>query len=161
LYMASNGLREAVLDLQSRLNPPNGFLSGLFQIKYTKAPDSNDYYNKISPRISEWYGQRVFSVKWLVTGCGCPFQIGSSVKILYAYPQANPRLMALADSSDNILFVSAGSEKMGTMSDTVMKELNENDVKLKWFDDDKLLQLVTRVGTYCNFIQIEPLKLEP
>ena len=51
--------------------------------------------------------------------------------------------------------------KLSQNSLTIMEELNENDVKLKWFDGEKVLQLVTKAGTHGNFVQIVPVGLIP
>jgi hypothetical protein len=158
--MASDGLREVVLDLRSRLNTPSCFLSSAVKIKLTGTNNVSALHPEIYSNISEWYGERVFPVKWLITGSGCPFQIGSSVTILYDHPVAGQtKLMALADSSGKIHFVSAKFGQMAHMSRTVMDELNENDVKLKWFHSSKTLQLITKADTRVDFVQIEPVVL--
>jgi predicted house-cleaning NTP pyrophosphatase (Maf/HAM1 superfamily) len=84
------------------------------------------------------------------------------VTILYADPQSKQgTLMTLADSSGRVHFVSTMTGKMSQNSLTIMEELNENDVKLKWFDGEKVLQLVTKAGTHGNFVQIVPVVLIP
>ncbi len=154
--MDSNGLREALLDLQSR----NCFLSTFESWKAVELTDTRSngrhHFKQVLSAISEWYGERAFSVKWLIQGKGCPFQIGSVVTILYSDKDDQGRFMALANSSGVICFVSTTQAEPSSM---VMKELDENTVKLKWFDSEKRLELVVAASTRVDFIQIKPVDL--
>jgi hypothetical protein len=152
--MASNGLREVVLDLHDRLNGHERSLSSKIVLKSTGTLLPPQYViSHAYDQRSDYYGERAVIVNWVVGNNPAPFQVGAVMKILYLSNDGTARVV-LADGSDFIKFAC----KM-TLYDlgNMLRDMDVNTLRVKY--EGEILHLYMSDTYDYKFMSVAPVQL--